>query len=122
MRKVKNLIALSIALTLSACAAVGPDYQPPKVATPDSFVGTVPARFSSEDVERDFWKSFSDQQLDALIEKALAANHDIRIATASLREARALRGEAQLDFAPTVTASADHTEARGSVRQIAPIA
>lgn len=118
----KNMIAMAVALTLSACATVGPDYHPPQVTTPDSFVGTVPARFTADDVERDFWKSFSDEQLNTLIEQALTANHDIRIATARLREARALRGEAQLDFAPTVTASAGHTEARGSVRQVAPIA
>jgi multidrug efflux system outer membrane protein len=34
-----------------------------------------------------------------------------------LREARAIRGEARLDFAPTVTAGADHVEARASERQ-----
>lgn len=112
---------LAAAIFLSACA-VGPDYRPPKVAAPDQFVGADSTQFSSADVESDFWKSFNDEQLDTLIEQALASNHDIRIAAARLREARALRGETQLDFAPAVTASAGHTESRVSTRQTAPIA
>lgn len=111
--------ALLTALLVAACA-VGPDYEQPKVATPDQFIGAGTQQFSSADVERDFWKSFNDQQLSELIERALAANHDIRIATGRLREARALRGEAQLDFAPTVTASAAHNEVRASERQAVP--
>jgi multidrug efflux system outer membrane protein len=121
MRNFKTGPVLALAAFLSACA-VGPDYRPPRVSPPDSFVNVDAAQFSSEDVERDFWKSFGDSQLDALVEEALVANHDIRIATARLREARALRGEAQLDFAPTLTTSAGRTEARGSVRQVAPSA
>ncbi len=61
------------------------------------------------------------EQLNELIERALTANHDIRIATARLREARALRGEARLDLAPTVQASAGYTKARASDRQLAPL-
>jgi len=114
------LAAGTLAATLSACA-VGPDYHEPKMATPDSFVYGPGQQFSSNDVEIDFWKSFNDPELDTLIDQSLASNHDIRIAIAHLREARALRGEAQLDFAPTVTASGGHTEARTSVRQTAPI-
>lgn len=112
--------APALAALLVAACAVGPDYQQPQLATPDQFVGAGTPRFSSNDVERDFWKSFNDEQLSALIERALDANHDIRIATTRLREARALRGEAQLDFAPTVTASAARTEARTSERQAIP--
>jgi multidrug efflux system outer membrane protein len=113
-------IAITVAATLSACA-VGPDYHEPKMTTPDSFVYGPGQQFSANDVELDFWKSFNDAKLNELIDEALASNHDIRIAVAHLREARALRGEAQLDFAPTVTASGGHTEARSSVRQVAPI-
>jgi multidrug efflux system outer membrane protein len=112
-------ILLSAAL-LAACA-VGPDYRTPEVATPDQFVGAGTSQFSSADVEREFWKAFNDPQLNELIEQALVANHDIRIATARLREARALRGEARLDLAPTITASAAETEARASDRQLGPL-
>lgn len=116
----KKLSVLAVSAVLAACA-VGPDYKPPEMSTPDQFVGADPAQFSPTDVEADFWKSFADEQLNALIEQALEANHDIRIAVARLREARAIRGEAQLDFGPTVTTSAGRTDSRVSERQ-APVA
>jgi multidrug efflux system outer membrane protein len=124
MRKVRlmrnQVLAVISALLLAACA-VGPDYRRPEVATSDQFVGVEGAKFSSAEVEREFWKAFNDQQLNEMIERALAANHDIRIATARLREARALRGETKLDLAPTVQASAGYTKARASDRQLAPL-
>jgi multidrug efflux system outer membrane protein len=115
-----QLLAMVSAVLLAACA-VGPDYHRPEVATSDQFVGTDAAQFSTQDVERDFWKQFNDEQLNELIERALVANHDIRIATARLREARALRGQAKLDLAPTVTASSGYTKARASDRQLGPL-
>jgi multidrug efflux system outer membrane protein len=115
-----QVLAVFSALLLAACA-VGPDYRRPEVATSDQFVGVEGAKFSSAEVEREFWKAFNDQQLNEIIERALAANHDIRIATARLREARALRGETKLDLAPTVQASAGYTKARASDRQLAPL-
>jgi outer membrane protein, multidrug efflux system len=123
MRNSYRMLATALAtLVLTACAAVGPDYRPPQTTAPDAFVGSTASRFTSADVEAEFWKSFNDPQLNALIDQALASNHDIRIAISRLREARALRGQANLDLAPTVTASAGHTEGRVSERQVAPIA
>ncbi len=116
----KKFSVLAVSAVLAACA-VGPDYRQPEMNSPDQFVSNDAAQFSPADVESDFWKAFDDEQLNALIEEALAANHDIRIATARLREARAIRGEARLDFAPTVTASGGRTETRASERQ-APVA
>ena len=115
-----QVLAMVSALLLAACA-VGPDYRRPEVATPDNFVGVDATQFSTADVEREFWKGFNDEQLNELIERALAANHDIRIATARLREARALRGEARLDLAPTVQGSAGYTRGRASDRQLGPL-
>lgn len=112
----KKLSVLAVSAVLAACA-VGPDYQQPETKSPDQFVSTDPAQFATAEVEGDFWKSFNDEQLNSLIEESLTANHDIRIATARLKEARAIRGEARLDFAPTVTASGNHTESRVSLRQ-----
>lgn len=109
-------VAAAVMFTLAACA-VGPDYREPQVATADQFLAAEGAQVSTADVERDFWKSFNDEILNDLVEQALAANHDVRIASSRLREARAVRGEARLDLAPTVTASGGHTESRASERQ-----
>ena len=115
-----QLVAMVSAVLLAACA-VGPDYHRPQVATPDQFVGIDATQVSTQDVERDFWKQFNDEQLNELIERALVANHDIRIATSRLREARALRGQSRLDLAPTVTASSGYTKTRVSDRQLGPL-
>jgi multidrug efflux system outer membrane protein len=115
-----QVLAMVSALLLAACA-VGPDYRRPEVATPDNFVGVDATQFSTADVEREFWKGFNDEQLNELIERALSANHDIRIASARLREARALRGESRLDLAPTVQGSAGYTKGRASDRQLGPL-
>ncbi|MFP5307538.1 MAG: efflux transporter outer membrane subunit, partial [Gammaproteobacteria bacterium] len=55
--------------------------------------------------------------LAALIEQALAANHDLRIALANLNEVRALLRESQLELAPIVTAGAGYSEALASADQ-----
>src|SRR5690606_27645382 len=87
-------LAIAIASILAACA-VGPDYRRPEPPNVDAFVGVEGAQFNSAEVEREFWTQFGDPQLNDLIEEALSANHDVRIAMARLREARALRGEAR---------------------------
>jgi outer membrane protein, multidrug efflux system len=115
-----QVLAMVSAVLLAACA-VGPDYHRPQVATPDQFVGVDATQVSTQDVEREFWKQFNDEQLNELIERALAANHDIRIAASRLREARALRGQSRLDLAPTVTASSGYTKTRASDRQLGPL-
>lgn len=116
MNQTRAALTIAIASILAACA-VGPDYHQPDSKAPDTFVGTDAAQFNQAEVEREFWKQFNDPQLNALIEEALSANHDVRIAMARLREARALRGEARLDLAPTVTEQASHVDARASERQ-----
>ncbi len=115
----KLATVLISAAILTACA-VGPNYREPQVATPDAFVGVEGVQASAADLEQDFWKSFNDARLDELIEDALRANHDIRIAITHLREARALHGEARLDFLPTVTAGGAHIEGKASERQTFP--
>jgi multidrug efflux system outer membrane protein len=112
----KALLVAAIASVLAACA-VGPDFHKPEVAAPAEFVKVESTQFVANDMENDFWKAFNDPLLNDLIESALQANHDIRIAQSRLAEARALRDESRLDLAPTVTASGGHTESRVSERQ-----
>lgn len=120
VKPARALLLGAIASVLAACA-VGPDFHRPEVATPAEFIkvdAEQSPQFAATAIETDFWKSFNDTQLNELIEAALAANHDIRIARSRLAEARALRGESRLDLAPTVTASGGHTESRSSERQV----
>ncbi|WP_222615696.1 efflux transporter outer membrane subunit [Dyella telluris] len=66
---------------------LGPDYVRPSAVTPNAFrfAGDVPATPASESTLTPlpaWWKSFGDADLDALVDEGLAANHDLRIATA----------------------------------------
>ena len=55
-----------------------------------------------------WWKGFNDARLDRLVARAIANNHDVRIASANLKEARALRRLTTFDLAPTVQANAGY--------------
>lgn len=89
----RNLLAAASALALAACAA-GPDYVEPArpQAAAGAFVATS-AAVTAEPVQGNWWKLYDDPVLDRLVADALAANTDVRAATARIARARAaLRG------------------------------
>lgn len=96
---------LAVATLLAGCAAVGPDHQSPSVALDAGFINAGATGTNSqapgEDIAR-FWRGFKDPRLDALMDRALAANTDVRLAQARLQEARALQGEADAASRPGV--------------------
>lgn len=113
----KHLPAMSLAIALAGCAAVGPDYHPHAVATPDKWqaelggglVSGSARGLTAEDVRPDaisqWWRQLGDATLSELVEKSLVANPGLRSAQAALREARARRAVAGAAFFPTVSAS-----------------
>src|SRR6266571_3238322 len=80
---------------LSSCTLVGPTYREPVAPVPTEFANQDQPGMSTADVEVAWWRGFQDEQLNQLVDQALARNHDIRVATARLREARALRIETE---------------------------
>lgn len=85
-------LAAATAALLAGCAAVGPDHQRPAVALDERFVQAGTASPDARQVRADiatFWRGFNDPVLDALVDRAIAANTDLRIAQARLQEARA---------------------------------
>lgn len=115
--RTRAAILLLSGLLLAACA-VGPDYKPPETEAAERFDNLDPGTFSPDATVAQFWTLFEDQRLERLVDDALAANHDLRIALTRVAEARALRGETRLDLAPTVTAAAGHTEQRFADAQL----
>lgn len=105
---------LLAALLLCACAAVGPEYDRPQMPVAPRFGHAEQPGVSTEQAEAAWWRSLNDQTLNRLVRDALAANLDLRIATARLREARALRSEITFDRYPTVTSQGAYTESRAS--------
>jgi outer membrane protein, multidrug efflux system len=106
---INNPIALVVAATLAAGCAVGPNYKKPETPVAATFAAAEPAVYTSEQAQVQFWKQFSDDTLDKLVDDALNANHDLRIAVGHLAEARAARHQSLYDLGPTVTAGGGHT-------------
>jgi NodT family efflux transporter outer membrane factor (OMF) lipoprotein len=62
-----------------------------------------------EPVTEEWWRTFADPELDSLVTRAVAANLDLRLATARLAEARAARGVAKSGLLPQVNGSVTAT-------------
>jgi len=75
---------------LAGCT-VGPDYKAPEIKMPDAFSAapsvSAPATTATVAMAR-WWRALNDPELDALVERAVAGNLDLRIALARLQEAR----------------------------------
>jgi outer membrane protein, multidrug efflux system len=115
MRNVVLVVVL--ALAVSGCAA-GPDYRQPDTAAPAEFARSDSALYTDAEMEADFWRRLEDPLLTRLVDEALAANHDLRIALARYDRARALLRESSFDRTPTVTAGATVGEQRISADQL----
>ncbi len=112
------LAAAAAGSGLSGCK-VGPDYVAPEVAASPAWSepeGAGGAAGSTGDVhpETDWWSNFGDPTLTALVNRAIASNHDLRIAAERIVEARALRGIAASAGLPSVNTGADYTRSRQS--------
>ncbi|HWM26873.1 MAG TPA: efflux transporter outer membrane subunit [Woeseiaceae bacterium] len=107
----------AVAIVLSACA-VGPDYEQPDTAAPTEFARADSGLYTDAEMEADFWRQLDDPMLTALVDDALATNHDLRIALARYDQARALLRESGLDRFPTVTAGATAADRRSSADQL----
>ena len=116
------LAALALAASLAACAIkpVGPDYSVPAAAVVNKPGAAAPfalapasaasgaAPFADAPLPPHWWRLYQDPKLDALVEKALVHNTDLRVALANLEKAeaedRAVEGRRQptisTEFAP----------------------
>ena len=109
-----------LALALSACATAGPDYRLPEggVATSAVATGAFHAAqgsgFSQSPLPDHWWRLYVDPTLDGLVEQALAANADLRVADANLARAQAVLDEAQAGRAISTDMSGGETLSRPS--------
>ena len=111
--------ALLVASILTACAA-GTDFTAPQTRTAGDFVRRDAALYTAAEPEAAFWTVFDDPQLSRLVEDALTANTDIKVAVARLDEARALSRQSRFDLLPTVRAGGSASAARTSTVQTLP--
>lgn len=86
---------LGLVVLLGGCASVGPDYHVPRAAMINApgaaqpfLSGTLATK--AEPLPDHWWELYDNPALDALIEKALETNTDLRVAEANLQRALAL--------------------------------
>ena len=112
-----------VALVLTGCKAVGPDYHgPPNPDTPD------PAKYKNAGLDSQWkpaepddknprgpwWEIFQDKDLDWLEGVAANGNQDLRLSVARLAESRAQARVAASDFYPHADFDGTYTRERSS--------
>lgn len=102
----------ALALFVSSCHTVGPDYVGPQTRVPDAWSRNVLRDLQGNTPLTGWWKGFHDPTLNTLIERARQANPDLKKAVARLSEARAQRGIARSQGLPQANASASYMRER----------
>jgi multidrug efflux system outer membrane protein len=108
MRSMRIPRAAIAALVLTACM-VGPAYHRPEVPTPAGYRGadsTVIMDSAKSIADVAWFDYFQDTTLKTLVHQALAANFDLRIATARVAEVQAQYGIARSGLYPQIDLAA----------------
>ncbi|TCS39355.1 NodT family efflux transporter outer membrane factor (OMF) lipoprotein [Paucimonas lemoignei] len=116
----RTLCAVVLCAAATACTVVGPNYHVPenaaihRNAAAAGFDAGKETSFSANPLPPKWWQLYRDPKLDSLIEKAFAANTDLRIAAANLARAHAALEEVADARNPVITANAGPNYGRES--------
>lgn len=91
-----------LALLVSGCAAVGPDYVRPEIAAPAAWNVEYQAAADLANVQ--WWKRFNDPVLDSLIETAVRGNLDLKSATAKVDQYLGVLDTTRSQYFPQISA------------------
>jgi len=101
MKRLCVIALLAAALPMSGCINQ-PKYDRPAIELPQAWKETAP-RFAEDGR---WWRIYQDAELEKVVDEALKGNADLVIAAARVDEARALLGEANSFFWPSVDLNA----------------
>lgn len=114
------LLAYACLLMFSGCA-VGPDFHSPKASVPPTWTGPAarttsqPATAPAAEVDlSQWWTSFNDPKLTALVQQAVRSNKDVLLAEARIRQARASRDVAVAALFPTLNGVGSYTRSQAA--------
>ncbi|MDN5843007.1 MAG: efflux transporter outer membrane subunit [Alcaligenaceae bacterium] len=102
-------LGAALCVALAGCA-VGPDYQRPEIDVGTAYKeaapvpGWQPVRADAQAVPADWWRGFSDPQLDRLMDALPQGNLNIAEAEAQVRQAQAALASSRAGFFPSVDA------------------
>lgn len=111
----RYLWALSAVLAIAtgpACNVRRP-YQPPDPNPPVAWSTPVTEPADAESLSR-WWDTFGDEQLPALVRRAVAGNLDVRTAISRVREARATMRSTRTQLQPSADATGSARATRNS--------
>ena len=120
---IRALPVTAMVMALCACAAVGPDYHRPAEASINkpgangAFVSGDEATYSTAPIVGDWWRLYHDPALNALVQQALIANTDLRVAAANIARAQAGVDLANADRYPSSTVEAGASYGRPSAEE-----
>jgi NodT family efflux transporter outer membrane factor (OMF) lipoprotein len=104
--------ALAAVAALAGCA-VGPNYHAPKNDLPPQFAAQAAAPAGSPDIAA-WWRALNDQELNALVERAVKSNLDLQMALDRLQQARTYEAVVVGTELPVMNASAAAGRGTGS--------
>lgn len=96
----RRALALAASALLAGCTTVGPEARPPEVRLPAGFSQAPQVQPADAPALARFWRGFGDPALDRLVDQALGANPDLRLAVGRLQESRAALREAEVADRP----------------------
>ena len=98
------LILIAFVMTVAGCAVRRP-YVVPAVQ-PAPMVNAEATLVVEQTFDPRWWAQFDDSILDDLVTRALAANHDVRVAVSRVEQARAFFDDVRRDQFPAAIATA----------------
>lgn len=120
-----SLVLTVAALTLSACAAFGPDRKPPKMPSPERYsLESQPSQLPAADGVAqkidagarpvpEWWQAFGSDELNSLVEEGLANSPSLAAAQSNLKAAREqLRSQIGNSLLPSVDIGFDPSRQR----------
>lgn len=104
---------------LTACT-LGPDYHRPRFDLPTQWDSSKVPPMEAQAQWADWWTRYKDPTLDALIQRALDNNLDVRLQAARIRQARAQLSLNRAELFPTLQLQAQATRQRTSATSYPP--
>lgn len=111
-------LGVALCAAMSGCAVVDSWRAQPASLAPTRFTKADPSIFATEKIEAAWWRQLDDAALSELVERALRANRDVKVALAQLSEARAVEAETRFERYPRAAVGASVVARRFSEGQL----
>ena len=121
-KSIVYLFILGCTLVLSGCFMVGPDFSRPSVKAGDQYQATAKTQFTESLGENsnqildpvEWWQSFNDPTLNALLKQAAAQNLTLQQAAIRIYQLQAQLGVTDATILPTAALSGSYANTRNS--------